>query len=408
MLRMLVLFGVLRLWKDRGSARCWRILSGGVNRLDISIIIMASFIALNGVLLFREFGALNYQLGNLYTTFGVYFLLRYFIRDEDDVVLFIRTVAFVAIFIAGVMSWEFLTGHNPYSILNGARSSFYATLMERDDRFRATGCFAHPILAGTFGAVTIPLFVLLWWRGKGNRALAATAMVASTVIVLTCNSSTPILAFGGGVLALCLWPVRGWMRPLRWAIVTTLVSLHIVMKAPVWHLISRIDISGGSSSYHRYMLVDQCIRHFTDWCLLGVKSTADWGWDMWDTCNQYVGTADTSGLIPFIALIAAIIYGFKFVGRARKRSGMSNRQRLTMWALGAALFANVVAFFGIGYFDQSIVPWYGLLAAICTTQIEVSKNADFGERIGEVSSLALSRRGEFNSKEEPQPVWLSE
>ena len=48
------------------------------------------------------------------------------------------------------------------------------------------------------------------------------------------------------------------------ASVLTFIFLHMVMKTPVWHLISRIDIAGGSSSYHRYELVDQCIRHFSD------------------------------------------------------------------------------------------------------------------------------------------------
>ena len=40
-----------------------------------------------------------------------------------------------------------------------------------------------------------------------------------------------------------------------------------------------------------------------------------------------------------------------------------------VWAIGASLFANVVAFFGIGYFDQTIVGWYALLAIICTVTL---------------------------------------
>jgi hypothetical protein len=144
------------------------------------------------------------------------------------------------------------------------------------------------------------------------------------------------------------------------------VGLHLVMKAPVWHLISRIDVAGGSSSYHRYQLVDACIRHFSDWWLIGVKSTAEWGWDMWDTANQYVSTADGSGLIPFLLLIATIVYGFKYLGRARTQLANDKRSALFVWAMGSALFANVVAFFGISYFDQTIVVWYGLLAAIST------------------------------------------
>ena len=39
------------------------------------------------------------------------------------------------------------------------------------------------------------------------------------------------------------------------------------------------------------MLVDQCIRHLGDWWLLGVKNFDKWGFDMWDTSNQYVDLA---------------------------------------------------------------------------------------------------------------------
>jgi hypothetical protein len=135
------------------------------------------------------------------------------------------------------------------------------------------------------------------------------------------------------------------------------------MKAPVWHLISRIDITGGSSSWHRFMLVDQCIRHFGDWWLIGVKSTSAWGWDMWDTANQYVSICDNSGLLPFLLFLAVLAYGFKYLGRAR-RAASDRKTALFIWALGSALFANAVAFFGISYFDQTMVAWYALLAMI--------------------------------------------
>ena len=114
------------------------------------------------------------------------------------------------------------------------------------------------------------------------------------------------------------------------------------------------------------MLVDQCIRHFGDWWLMGVKDTSVWGWDMWDTANQYVGTADNSGLLPFIFFIAIIVFGFKYIGKARLGAARSRNKNAALfaWALGAGLFANVVAFLGISYFDQSIVGWYALLAMI--------------------------------------------
>jgi hypothetical protein len=363
MLRILVFFGIVRMIREKASAKR-RVFSGGINRIDIALILFTIFTALAGILLFQETAAAIYQMGNLYTVFGVYFLLRFLIRDESDIVNAIRVLACITATIAVVMTYELATGHNPYALLGGANAQAYATLMQREGKLRATGCFSHPILAGTFGAVLVPVFVALWWKGKKHRKIATVGIVSATVMTLACNSSTPVLGYAAGIFALCLWPLRQWMRAVRWGVLATIVALHLVMKAPVWHLIARIDVTGGSSSWHRFMLVDQCIRHFGDWWLMGVKDTSAWGWDMWDTANQYVGTCENSGLIPFLLFLAILVYGFKYLGRARRRAAKDKPRALFFWGLGAALFANTVAFFGISYFDQTIVAWYGLLALI--------------------------------------------
>ena len=363
MLRVLVLFGFMRILKDKASSKLL-LFSGGIQKLDIAVILLNVSIAISGILLFPESGAVIFQLGALYSVFGVYFLLRFLIRSEEDVVRTIQTFVCIAAIVAMIMTYEISTGHNPYGLLGGWRAANYATLAVRDDKIRAQGPFVHSILAGTFGAVLVPLFVALWWKGKKYRRIAVLGIISGTVMTVACNSSTPVLGYAAGVLALCMWPLRNWMRAVRWGTFFILIGLHMVMHGPVWSLIEKIDISGGSSGYHRYMLVDQCIRHFGDWWLIGVKDTSVWGWDMWDTANQYVGTCDNSGLIPFILLLAVLVYGFKYVGQARSAAGKDKKRTLFIWAIGSALFANVIAFFGISYFDQSIVPWYGLLAII--------------------------------------------
>ncbi len=368
MLRFLGLFGIARMVWERLSTGC-RIFSGGINKIDLAVISFALATALAGILLFQQWGALIFQLGNVYTIFSVYFLLRFLVRDESDIIRTFRTLAYVAAVVAVVMTCEMITGRNPYALLGQAQVTGYGSAVARADRFRATGCFQHPILAGTFGAILFPLFVALWQSGKKNRVIAAVGILSTVVITVASNSTTPAVAYASGVLALGMWPVRNWMRAIRWAIVFIVVGLHAVMKAPVWHLIARIDVSGGSSSYHRFMLVDQCIQHFWDWWLVGVKSTSEWGWVMWDTANQYVETCDRSGLLPFVLFLATITYGFKYLGKAMKAAGNAEKQ-LFLWSLGAALFANVVAFMGISYFDQTQVVWYGLLATISAAVVQ--------------------------------------
>jgi len=129
----------------------------------------------------------------------------------------------------------------------------------------------------------------------------------------------------------------------------------------VWALIQRASVIGGSSGYHRYILVDRFFRHFGDWWLLGARNAGDWGYLSYDIANQYVGIGESAGLVPFVLFIAIIVYAFKYLGRARQLAADVADRRF-LWAIGCALLANVVAFFGLSYFDQLIVVWYALLA----------------------------------------------
>ena len=384
MLRVLLIFGFARMFWAKLSGTD-PIFSGGMNAIDKAMLVLSVFTAVDGVLLWREAGALVFQLGNMYTTLGVYFLVRFLIRDEEDVRRTLRVWAVVMVFIAIIMVGEQVTGKNfLYKAIGGVHANLAEEVNMRDGSVRATGSFAHPILAGTFGGFSLPLFVGLWWRNKGDRKFAACGAIGSVVMAITASSSTALLGGLGGLVGLGFWLMRRRMRLVRWGIIGILAVLQMMMKSPVWHIISDIDITGSSSSYHRYMLVDQCIRHFWDWFLVGTKDFGSWGWDMWDLSNQYVAAADTTGLVPVIALITILVVGFKYIGRARRAAETDKHEELFIWALGACLFANLVAFFGISYFDQTIVGWYAVLAMIAA----VTLPARTAEREREAAAMA--------------------
>jgi hypothetical protein len=362
MLRVLILFGVVRILITKMSSKD-KLFTGGMNKIDVTVMLLALITAVDWMLLWQQTATLIYQLGEIYTVFGTYLLMRFLVRDHDDIQRVLQTFAYIAFALGLLIAAEQATGWNPYALLGGANASFFASTMQRGERFRATGPFGHPILAGTFGAVILPLFIGLWWTGRKNRRAASLGIIGSTLMVIGSNSSTPVLAYLGGIFALCLWPLRNGMRVIRWGILTLLIALHMVMKAPVWNLIARIDVVGGSSGDHRYQLVNQCILHFKDWWFVGVKNNGQWGWDMWDTANQYVSLCVNSGLAPLVLFVAIISYGFQYVGRGRRYAGTSKRA-LLLWSLGAALFAHAIGFFGISYFDQTIIAWYALLAVL--------------------------------------------
>jgi hypothetical protein len=392
MLRLLALFGFLRMFWAK-TVRREEILSGGINAIDVAIVILASFTALDGILLWQVWGELVYQLGVLWSVFGLYFLLRYLIRDEEDVKRAIRALGYVTMVVAGFMVYERVTGRNLfYAILGGAQAAVFSTAMARGDAYRATGCFGHPLLAGSFGGFMLPLFIGYWLKENKGRLLIIIGAVAALIIPFITGTSTAVFALLGGIAALFAWPLRRRMRIVRWTIALLLVSLHLLMRAPVWHLIARVSLSEGSSSYHRYELVNQCILHFWDWALVGTKNYASWGWMMWDLCNQYVRTADTGGLIPLIALIAILVYGFKYVGRARRYYEGDRKRERFIWAISACLFANAVAFMGVSYFDQIIVPWYAVLAMISVVTLAARKAQVAGE-VAAGTDLSLDANG---------------
>jgi hypothetical protein len=256
------------------------------------------------------------------------------------------------------MAFEKVHQVNVFGFLGGVR----AVPEVRAGSVRAQGPFQHELLAGTFGATLLPLFFLLWKSGK-SRLLGVLGVIAATVMVLTSASSTPVLAYGAAMIGICAWPLRKRMRLVRWGIVAGLVGLNMVMKAPVWFIIQHIDIVGGSSGYHRAMLVNDFILHFRDWWLMGTTENARWGFTMWDLCNQYVAEGQVGGLATFICFIAMICICFSSIGTARK-AVEGDRQEWYFWLLGATLLSHIIAFFGISYFDQTRVSWFALLIMI--------------------------------------------
>jgi hypothetical protein len=230
---------------------------------------------------------------------------------------------------------------------------------------RAQATFGHSILAGCFGGTLIPLFVWLWKRK--DRVSAVAGVTGATLMVLTANSSTPVLAYVAGLLGLLLWPVRRSMKAVRWGIVITLLGLAIGMNAPVWFVIAHINVVGGSGGYDRAFLIDTCIRHFKDWWLIGTNQNGNWGYDMWDLSNQFVAEAEMGGLLSVICFIAIIAKCFGRLGAARKRA--KPKQQWLFWCLGSVMLAHIFAYFGVAYWDETQIWWFAFLAMICAVTV---------------------------------------
>jgi hypothetical protein len=357
--RIIVLAGCIGLLTAR-RLHHGPVLPGGWNSLDtLFALFVASHIAAFTILNFSAAALIN-QAGYAFDYLGGYFLLRQLIRDERDINRAIRTFGWIVMILAAFMIREQVTGQNIFGLLGGIR----AVPEVRDGAVRSQAAFQHAILAGTFGAILLPLFVWLWKSGR-SKVFSLAAMAGSAVMAITSMCTTPLLAYGGALVGLSLWPLRRHMRLLRWGAAIVIVSLQVLMQAPVWALIARVGVVHASSSYHRYQLVDQFISHVGDWWLWGTNTNDAWGAALVDTSNAYVQEGVMGGILTLSFFIVLIARSFGKIGTARRKVAVQfPRQEKLLWLLGSALFANVVAFFGIYYFDQTRVAWLALLAMI--------------------------------------------
>ncbi len=362
-LRILIFFGWVRIFLRR------EITGIKLNTIDwILIVWVVTSSLLYMILRGGSSESIIARLGTSYNTIGIYFLIRALVYDFDDIVLSVKMLGIIIIPLAILFVVEWTTGRNPFSTLGGVPE----ISMTRGSRFRCQGPFRNYILAGTFGATALPLFIGLWAYSTQCRRLAAGAIVAATIIVITSSSSGPLLAYIASLIGLILWAFRTRMRLIRWGIVVSLLALHAVMKAPVWYLIARIGDVIGGGGWYRAALINAAIQHFNEWWLMGTTYTANWmptGLSLYensaDITNQFISEGVNGGLISMCLFIWLVVKCFQTVGdTARDEITFSRTEQYMIWSIGCALLAHVTSFFSISYFDQIIIFWYFLIASI--------------------------------------------
>lgn len=315
------------------------------------------------VLLWHTGDAVINRLGMLFNGFGMYFGFRSWIRTREDVVRVAQTFVLVLLPVAGMMVVEKYTGRNYFSILGGVPEM----TVIRDGALRCQGPFSHPILAGTFGAVWLPVFVGLIWS-KRAVFLPLLGIVASVAMTVTSASSGPVFTLAAAALAVFMWPLHRHMRNFRIAVVVGLVVLQLAMNAPIWFIIARINIISGSTGWHRAHLIDTAVKHLPQWFLLGVKDVAAWGVFAGDVTNHYLLEGFRGGFITMVLFIWTMVLAYKYVGLAIRREILwnpSSKDTKLMWTLGATVVAHMVTFISVAYFEgQSMMNWYLTLAMI--------------------------------------------
>lgn len=363
-LRILILVGLARMALSRRSSSGGT-LPDGFNALDRAVVLWTVSALTIISLQWMDSQAFVKNLGDLLDALGGYLVVRFLIPDGKAIQRTIKVFAGICVVQGACMISEQIIHVNVFGLLGGLP----VAVTVRDGHIRSQGVMGC-ISAGVFAGILIPLFFWLWTAGKPRMAAYA-GLAGATAMAITSNSSTSLLAAAGSLLGLAFWPLRTRMRVVRWGLVLTLIALHLLMHGPVWSLIARMDLTGSSSGYHRYYLVDNLIRHFSDWWLLGYRYYNNWGWEMWDTCNQFVAVALTGGLLTLTFYILILKRSFAAIGNARKQVSGDRKQEWFLWCLGSALFASVLGSFGINFMAQLLMLLFPLLACISVASFEV-------------------------------------
>ncbi len=354
-LRILVLFGFMRIL-SRGELRQLRWIT-----LDRLVIALATITLVATTLRTGSASSFIRFAGVAFDQIGMYLLFRALIRSPQDVSAAITWFALTSVPVSIAFIYEYLTGFNPFSVFGGVPEF---TII-RDGRLRCQGAFSHPILAGCFWVALSPLFAAKFWDPNPSQRLVGIIGIAGTlVIVAMCASSTPIGGLAVAMLGGGMFLVRKHLRRIRIAVLLLIVALHVYMKAPVWHLISRIDLAGGSTGYHRYLLIDRAIANFDEWFLLGSDSTAHWGHQMFDITNEYILVGLRGGILALGVFIAILTVCFASTGRLLALFQRRRALLILSWALGVSLFSHGIMFLAVSYFGQIIMLWALLIAMI--------------------------------------------
>lgn len=350
--RLLMLIGVLRV-----IAKGERIV-GGINLIDKLLIGWAVWYFISSFSHDPNLDAgTTYVCGIIYNQLVFYFLVRIWCNNLDDMADLIKVVAVILVPIALEMCMEKLTGKNMFSVFGGVSEN----VTVREGKLRAQGPFLHPILAGTVGATCFPLFIGIYQK---HRNLAILGMIAGVTMVFASASSGPVMSFMAAIFALVMWKFKHLTSLARKSVVAIYLLMMVVMERPPYYIISKIDISGGSTGWHRSRLIEQTLNHFSEWWLFGTDHTLHWMKDQGvavspthtDITNYYIGFAIGSGFLGMMLIIAAFAVSFNWVGKILTTLEEKRPDNAFMiWCFGSALFSHAVTSVSVSYFDQSVV-----------------------------------------------------
>lgn len=356
-LRILIIVCVLRLLIRRETTQIhW-------NYFDKLILIWNLVGTFVYVIQWGTLSAFILKCGVMYDCLGTYWIFRQLINSWDDIRDTIKAFALMAIISAPLIAMEKYRETSFYSYFGEVGARFHR------GRFRCAGPFPHSIMMGAFWATLLPLFYSVI-KTKEKVIFLFFGIISALICVYYSGSSTPFFTVFAVCLLWHLYKFRTYGKLIFAMFLSTIFFLHIIMKAPVWHLISRIDIFGGSTGWHRYRLIDAFINNANDWIFLGIKTTANWGPQLFDITNQFVLEGVRGGLVTLLIFII-ILYNAVRIPGICSLNYEENEIKWLSWGICVSLLGHYVTFLGVSYFGQINLLFYMMMAFVGFSQEKI-------------------------------------
>ncbi len=327
-----------------------------INTCDVVFMVSTLYVATVYVLYDMSTEVLVFRCGRLLESFGAYFIFRVSTRSWADVSRFGTLLAAGVIMLLPFVVKEHLTANNPFAILGRSATAL------RDGRLRCSSSFPHPIMLGSFAAALCPLFFGCL-KATGRKVFWGVPLVVAVYFVIASASSGPALSLVGGVLFLASFRLRKYAKEFVIGAFAVLCLLSILMNAPVWFVIARINVVPGSTGWHRANLVQQFADHFGEWWLLGARGPAIVSWGVYaaDVTNHYLALGANGGFLGmalFIGLLALCINAL----RKYSRRPIPLVTQWLVWGVCVSLITHCISFMSVTYFGQISLLLYWSLA----------------------------------------------
>jgi hypothetical protein len=349
-IRFCILFAILRLYLCNEVRRIkWNVF----DKLFLTWFIVGAVVY---VMQWHNLRAVILKSGVLYDALGLYWIFRMSIKSWDDIHRVVKMFAIFAIISAPLIIYERVTHNNPFAYLGRVKGAFHG------GRFRCEGPFPHFIMMGLFWASVVPVFVSYFAAGR-SKTLYALASVCALICVILSASSTPLMAMVAIAFFGALWKYRSYGRTIVLGIGAMIFALHVVMEAPVWHLVSRVNVFSGSTGWHRFNLFNQFVKNIGEWFLLGCRDVERWGVFQGDVTNQYVLEGVRGGALTLAVFVITVVQAVRITGICSMKS-RSREKRILCWGFCVSILGHCVSFWGVSYFGQIMMLLYFTLVIV--------------------------------------------